>query len=829
MWGWLKRHVVFGARAKAASPRAAVYPCAILLAFCASCDVYSPALIEPMPRQDAGVTASFDVSSCSGGECWWSTLEPDRCKTAGMPRPSSRPPTTDDDNQTANGGAPIYLGFTQLRLGSTDREGNATEDAWQDFGFDLDGVCTNSSTCPNVSAQTCRAASPAVPFDGQLCRDNTFARLQPVVAAVPELGNRFGLSEDVFNCALWRGSYNMLVGLRGYNGQADDSQVQVDYYRSTGLEEPRPWKCPVQDFRNDYPRWRTSLKWRIDSGALTDAITTPGILPDSKFADPNAYVKDGYLVAQMPDGIEQGFTGDASPYRGFLFKAQKGLFVGRLTLMQDGTWAIRDGLTAGRIRKNDLVQAFREIGFCEDGDFASFYTSMLGYVNENADLLASGDNDPNSDCDAMSYALGFEAAQLTPGAEETLPSRIECCPPDKTDEECSATCGDGKQTGTETCDTVIPAGQAGACPTSCPSPAPCAPQVLQGDGCAVTCVTLPTPLVGIQDGCCPSGANATNDRDCPAVCGNGVLEGSETCELGQTCPTCVTTDPCRPMRAAGSAQSCDAHCEVSPITQCHNDDHCCPSGCSSSLDNDCLASCNNGVLDLGETCEAGTSMPCPSSCDDGIACTTDSLTGNVHNCNVACSHSPITQPSPDDGCCPPGATANSDPDCKARCGNGLIEPGEICDDGNEAAGDGCFNCQTESQAQICLVKLNSSSACATCTCSKCAAQALACQGAANAEDARLCSAMVDCGRRTGCGVPDCLCGSANLLSCIGPDVNAANGLCRNEVLAAGKTSSPADAVGIALSGDTSLPLGRANVLGDCARSKCATECATAAP
>jgi hypothetical protein len=33
----------------------------------------------------------------------------------------------------------------------------------------------------------------------------------------------------------------------------------------------------------------------------------------------------------------------------------------------------------------------------------------------------------------------------------------------------------------------------------------------------------------------------------------------------------------------------------------------------------------------------------------------------------------------DDGCCPKGCNANNDNDCKAACGNGVVEPGETCD------------------------------------------------------------------------------------------------------------------------------------------------------
>ena len=302
--------------------------------------------------------------------------------------------------------------------------------------------------------------------------------------------------------------------------------MRVDFYNSNGLEEAAPWNCPADNFKSDYPRWRTSLTWRIDRAGLVGATETSGKLPSSNTADPVAYVKHGYLVAQVPDGSEQGFLGDGAPYHGFLFKSHHGLFVGNIIKEKDGTWAMRDGLTSGRILKGDLAQAFREIGFCGNGNDKMFYDSMLGYLDDNADVLSSGASDPSMPCDAMSYGIAFEAAQITPGAVVDLPARIECCEPGKTLEECTAECGDGKVTGDEKCDTAIADGKPGACPKSCAPGEACAPQVVQGSDCMAACAPLPITMVGVKDGCCPVDANATTDVDCTPKCGNGVLEGT---------------------------------------------------------------------------------------------------------------------------------------------------------------------------------------------------------------------------------------------------------------------------------------------------------------
>src|SRR5262245_25573323 len=268
----------------------------------------------------AGVPA-LDLPMCTGGDCWWSRSDGESCRRAGRPLADQRPGVQD-----SSGVADIYLGFTQIRLGATRSDGTRAEDAWEELGFDLDGLCTNSGSCDGSSTTACKSPGPATPYDGQLCRDNTFGRLQPVIANLRALGDDFGLSEDAFNCELWRGGYNMLVRISGYNGTPDDPYVRVDYYLSPGLEESVSWKCPADNFRTKYPRWRSARTWAVDEAGLTGPIAKPGSLPDSKFADAEAYVKNNYLVARVPDGTPQGFMGTGDPYRGFLFKARGGLF-----------------------------------------------------------------------------------------------------------------------------------------------------------------------------------------------------------------------------------------------------------------------------------------------------------------------------------------------------------------------------------------------------------------------------------------------------------------------------------------------------------------------
>lgn len=160
-----------------------------------------------------------------------------------------------------------------------------------------------------------------------------------------------------------------------------------------------------------------------------------------------------------------------------------------------------------------------------------------------------------------------------------------------------------------------------------------------------------SPLIAIALLLAACGDNIKPETpDHPAyICGNGVVDPDEDCDDDDT-----LTDP-----------RCDATCHFT---------------------------CGNGVVDTmaGELCDRGIATgpgACPASCDDGVACTDDVLTGS--ECTAACVHSAITARVTGDGCCPVGADATTDGDCTSTCGNGIVEPGEVCDTGIVAGAGAC--------------------------------------------------------------------------------------------------------------------------------------------
>jgi len=174
-----------------------------------------------------------------------------------------------------------------------------------------------------------------------------------------------------------------------------------------------------------------------------------------------------------------------------------------------------------------------------------------------------------------------------------------CCPAScnkNTDPDCAAICGNGAVESGESCDTAITSG-AGACPTSCGDGKACtADSLLSGGTCQAACAFTPITACASGDGCCPSGCHNNNDADCPAVCGNGVLEAGETCDKGiaagaGACPgACDDGVACTKDTLVG-AGTCQAKCSHAVISSCTSGDSCCPAGCNYLNDGDCSMPC----------------------------------------------------------------------------------------------------------------------------------------------------------------------------------------------------------------------------------------------
>ncbi len=243
------------------------------------------------------------------------------------------------------------------------------------------------------------------------------------------------------------------------------------------------------------------------------------------------------------------------------------------------------------------------------------------------------------------------------------------------------TCGNGKLDPGEACDDGNPGGGDGCskicqiengwvCPNvgqACMRNVKCGDGVVTspeacddsnmvgGDGCSADCKMVES---GWQ--CRVPG------RPCVPLCGDGQVIGNEQCDDGNTM----------------GGDGCSATCQLEPGAACSGT----PSKCS-------VAKCGNGIQETGEACDCGTdgaSFPAGCSGPNGL------FNGDGTGCTKTCTKEPTCRDAS-------GATTA----CNVICGNGNVEAGEDCDDGNAKNGDGCssdckieagFTCKTVQQS-----------------------------------------------------------------------------------------------------------------------------------
>jgi hypothetical protein len=401
-----------------------------------ACSIFEP---PPSGEDDAGSGAGGTSSNADGG-AWWPYRNAHACESAGVPGPSEQDgPKTEGPGETDKTLPPIYLYLSKYRLSALDDEKfTADPNAWQKIGFDIDRTCKNSNTCTvggaKVEDTTCAPhTAGTLPNDGDQCRDNMIGKLF-YAAASSTPGTYFGETEADWNCEIRRGRMSVIFKISEYNGTPNDKQVRLDLYTSTGLLTPSLFACrsklngqqveetiegtlPDNWWKRAFPA--ASAHWRVTSESIAlNADDTEGHdLKNAKWNDPAAYVRNGYLVARLPEGTEYWLNGKNATVPGFRLIVNRPLLVGKLS--QTTEWQLTDAIFTGVVEPNALIHSHREFGFCEN--ICGSYTLVVTIVTDSQDTLVSGAVQPSAKCNALTWAGEIAARQATVWKEEMDP------------------------------------------------------------------------------------------------------------------------------------------------------------------------------------------------------------------------------------------------------------------------------------------------------------------------------------------------------------------------------------------------------------------------
>jgi cysteine-rich repeat protein len=214
----------------------------------------------------------------------------------------------------------------------------------------------------------------------------------------------------------------------------------------------------------------------------------------------------------------------------------------------------------------------------------------------------------------------------------------------------------------------------------------CGDGTINDSGCGETCDTNAFPAgAPSSHGSCRLGP-CGNPGAC-TFCGDGIVNGEEQCDDGNG----IDTDGCRNnclLPVCGDSivgntpgETCDPPGSTPP-TPPGNTNLCRPLG------PDQCTYCGDGIVNDGETCDDGNHTNgdgCENDCTLSPICG-DGIVGNTpgETCDPPGS-TPPTPPGNTNLCRPLG------PDQCTYCGDGIVNDGETCDDGNHTNGDGCEN------------------------------------------------------------------------------------------------------------------------------------------
>jgi cysteine-rich repeat protein len=199
---------------------------------------------------------------------------------------------------------------------------------------------------------------------------------------------------------------------------------------------------------------------------------------------------------------------------------------------------------------------------------------------------------------------------------------------------------------------------------------------VSGDGCSQDCTSDESCGNGMRDlweGC--DDGNRVPKDGCGILCslegcGNGVLDPGEICddngsENGDGCSAdCLSTEMCG-----------NGYVNIVYDEECDDGNTVNGDGCNA----DCMdESCGNGIVDPGEYCDDGGTQNGDGCSTD---CKSDESCGNVildFSIGEQCDDGDVKS---GDGC---------SAGCRrSACGDGFGNVGEACDDGNTTNGDGC--------------------------------------------------------------------------------------------------------------------------------------------
>lgn len=325
------------------------------------------------------------------------------------PIESARPPARPPGSAVPSGkGKTIWLIVKRFHLGLKTLAGAATSEAWKDYGYDIDHVCTGpTEAASNVG--TCLkhpAAKPQVLIDGNACRDNVWgSQLMQLVATYDSV------VEDDANAFIAQGFGSWILELEDLDDGTDDPYAPGALYKAA-----------------DYFFYHGATPPKFD-GTDVRQVTADSVLGDDVHR-PITRFANGYVTGNVWVSGEGSNIVAAVPVSNVQANLQVVAGVITMKLADDhSTGSI--GVMAGAMR-SDAVVGFvapvgEAMGLCPG---TALFDALIGRIKQYVDVVAGAPNLQNTSvqCDSMSIGIGFDLVPIQPVTEVLIqyPPKSPC-------------------------------------------------------------------------------------------------------------------------------------------------------------------------------------------------------------------------------------------------------------------------------------------------------------------------------------------------------------------------------------------------------------------
>jgi hypothetical protein len=329
---------------------------------------------------DAGDAGGSDVTLDVKADVGPSDAGPD--VEAGPVDAGSQPPPPPD------GGAPTSNVYTfavdTVFLGEASRSGTPSNNAWKDYGYDVDGLVTTSQS---TNVCTLALGSPkSNQADGTNGIDNAWGHvLLPILQTAGSLPTPSSTESQVIDSGGWTLQIQV-------TGLSDDPQQTA-----VGLTS----QLFVSGAYTGVPAFDTSTDWPVLSTSVVDGQT---IASGSTIRFSSSYITNGTFVSGAgpnPLTLTFSFNGITLP-----ISIHHAVFTFDHVDHADAAF----GTISGVLDTNEFIASMQAVaGLISPSLCGVAFNGIADQIRQAQDIIKDGTNAPNVACDGISIGLGFTA------------------------------------------------------------------------------------------------------------------------------------------------------------------------------------------------------------------------------------------------------------------------------------------------------------------------------------------------------------------------------------------------------------------------------------